>query len=180
MSVGDILALEANCVMGHGCRTKGVGMPLSVVCPACGNIVETKWKLNRRIVRCRYCGRAFWLITDDGPPHLVRAVKREKAKKPRVNYPEAFVWWARRYRGRRFPFRCLGCGVVTSLNQRVVMSSRKCPGCGRRITLGDIDRQLEAMEPERQRIMSDPFGGCLTAGGVILVATLLTCRLWLA
>ena len=84
----------------------------------------------------------------------VNSVSRAGPARPAVNGPEAFVWWQGRFHGRTFPFKCPGCGTTAELRQRVTLTRRTCPGCGYRIDIAAVDRQLEAMEPERRRLMA--------------------------
>jgi DNA-directed RNA polymerase subunit RPC12/RpoP len=91
---------------------------------------------------------------------------------PPINFAEAFVWWQRRFHGRTFPFNCPGCGTTIQLRQRVTQTRRTCPGCGHRIDVAGIDRQLKAMEPERQRLM---HLGCGCGATAVLLALACTC-----
>ena len=96
--------------------------------------------------------------------------QRHYTKAVNGNYPGAFLWWASRYRGNMYPYRCPGCDEYIQLRQRVTQKDRVCPGCGHIITLRAIDNQLDSLENERQKIISlPPESGCL-----ILFAALLT------
>jgi len=104
---------------------------------------------------------------DDEPVSHPPPRRRLRVRRPRpINFAESFVWWQRRFHGRTFPFRCPSCGTTVHLRQRVTQTKRTCPGCGFRITMSAIDRQLEGREPERQRILDS--SGCATS--VLLLA----------
>lgn len=87
-----------------------------------------------------------------------------------MNYPEAFVWWQQSMHGGKFPFQCCGpdCGLTIPLKNRVSQSSRRCPGCGTKITLEAIDDQLLEWERDRRKQIKEMNAGCL---GLVLVVS---------
>lgn len=118
------------------------------------------------------------------PPMPRDVVRRPGRRPPRAtpvkppeptDHPAAFVWWQGRTKGRTFPYSCTGCGTTVQLRQRVTQTQRKCPGCGTPITVGAIDKQLDQMEPRRQRAMHPP--GC--AGMLLLIVLTGVGAMWL-
>ncbi len=104
------------------------------------------------IVWCPGCDRRYFVV-DDQEPWLEPIGE--------MNYAEAFLWWRNRFHGRVFPYHCRGCDNEIQLRSRVTQTRRSCPGCGQQFDQRDIDRQLDASEPERQRIMRAQQGCAL-------------------
>lgn len=84
-------------------------------------------------------------------------------EEPKTENPAArFLIVARHRPHHRFPFLCQGCGETLPINQRVVLNQRKCPGCGRPITVAEIDQQSIALEKALR-------SGCLPQLALLLV-----------
>ncbi len=157
------------------------------LCPRCGRTIKTDDDAVGKTGKCK-CGET---VRVPKPNPFEQAVVQRKGRKPAgpsgidqlkpvppitpapapptIKYPEAFVWWQQRQHGRTFPFDCPGCGTQIELRQRVTQSRRVCPGCGFCISIEAIDRQLDRMEPERQRQLAG-CAGCGTAATVLIVA----------
>ncbi len=137
------------------CERRGA-MTIRVDCPHCNvpQLFDDLWA--GKVVNCYQCHRPFLVVLERPVPEPPTPPEVPPAPTPPVLNPsESFVWWQQRRTGHTFPFKCQRptCPVTIQLRHRVAQAKRKCPGCGQAITLEAIDKQLELMEPERQRIL---------------------------
>ena len=134
-------------------RARVVGWAF-IACPSCARQIKVPTHKGTLDATCPGCQKEWeWDPECDdwisAPPPVAPPPPAPPPPKP-TDYPTAFVWWRDRSEDHKFPFPCQ-CGVVVPLRQRVVLSKRVCPGCGREITIADIDACLDASEYNRKR-----------------------------
>jgi predicted RNA-binding Zn-ribbon protein involved in translation (DUF1610 family) len=154
-------------------------MPIRFRCQQCNALLSIATRKQGTLVSCPKCGTDVRVPDPSSKKaagkfgnavnNLVQGLlshaeerQREIANAKPTSYPESFVWWQEQHKGKMFPFACPKCGETTQLRQRVAQRPRICPGCGFTITVSEIDKQLDAMEPDRQRSMNSGCFGLFT------------------